>query len=48
MGVQYYVYLGEKRVEGPFDSHKAANRRAAELATNEVGLSYRVKRVADT
>lgn len=43
MGTQYYVVLGDERVEGPFPTKREARRRAAELTTNEVGLNYRVR-----
>ena len=48
MATVFYVYLGDKQVEGPFATREEASRRAADLATNEVGLNYRVKRVTET
>lgn len=35
----------DERVEGPFESRRAAKRRADELMTNEVGLTYEVEAV---
>jgi hypothetical protein len=40
----YYVTVDGHQFEGPFDSRKAAKRRADELNTNEVGGRYRVKK----
>jgi hypothetical protein len=40
----YYVMVGSREVEGPFDSRKDAKRRADELNTNEVGTNYTVKK----
>lgn len=48
MASVYYVYLGDEQVDGPFETRKEASQRAADLATNEVGLNYRVKRVRET
>lgn len=43
----YYVTHGGERVEGPFESRREAKRRADELMTNEVGLSYEVEPVSE-
>lgn len=40
---EYYVTVDGDRVEGPFESHRAAKRRADQLMTNEVGLTYEVE-----
>lgn len=47
MSSVFYVYLRDTRVEGPFETRAEASQCAADLATNEVGLSYRVKRVEE-
>lgn len=44
---EYYVTHRGERVDGPFESRRAAKRRADELMTNEVGLTYRVEVVTD-
>lgn len=41
---EYYVMTGEKVVEGPFDSHREASRRRADLSTSDVGVIYRVEK----
>lgn len=43
MAREYFVMLGDEQVAGPFETRPEADRRAAELSTNEVGLQYRVK-----
>lgn len=48
MASQYFVMLGDEQVAGPFPTRPEADRRAAELTTNEVGLHYRVKRISTT
>lgn len=40
----YYVVSGDSVVEGPFETHKEASRRQAELSTSDVGVTYRVER----
>ena len=44
---KYYVVRGEDRVEGPFDTHAAAKKRADELSTSDVGLAYTVEAVRE-
>lgn len=44
---EYYVTVQGERVDGPFESRRAAKRRADELMTNEVGLTYEVEAVRD-
>lgn len=44
---KYYVVRGEDRVEGPFDTHAAAKKRADELSTSDVGLAYTVESVRE-
>ncbi|WP_281273039.1 hypothetical protein [Halalkalicoccus subterraneus] len=41
---EYYVMTGESVVEGPFDSHREASRRRADLSTSDVGVTYRVEK----
>jgi hypothetical protein len=41
---EYYVMVGSREVEGPFDDRKQAKRRADELNTNEVGTNYTVRK----
>ncbi|MFB6210157.1 MAG: hypothetical protein ABEI76_01325 [Halobacteriales archaeon] len=43
MSTEYYVTVDGDRVEGPFDRKKEARRRAAELSTNEIYLTYMVE-----
>jgi hypothetical protein len=43
----YYVVSGESVVEGPFETYDEAQRRRADLSTNEVGVTYRVERRQD-
>jgi len=38
----YYVMVGDREVEGPFESRKEAKERADELNMNEVGTNYTV------
>lgn len=38
----YFVMVGDREVEGPFDDRTAAKRRADELNMNEVGTNYTV------
>lgn len=45
MAKQYYVTVNGDRIEGPFDDQDCARRRAAELSTNEVYLTYLVEAV---
>lgn len=45
MTTTYYVVLNGDRVDGPFPTRAEADRRAAQLTTNEVGLHYRVRAV---
>ncbi|MEM4779971.1 MAG: hypothetical protein QXG03_00165 [Halalkalicoccus sp.] len=39
----YYVMTGETVVEGPFETHREASRRKADLSTSDVGVTYRVE-----
>lgn len=39
----YYVTVDGDRVEGPFEERGEARRRAAELSTNEIYLTYTVE-----
>jgi hypothetical protein len=41
--MKYYVTLNGERVEGPFESRRAAKRCADRRSTNEVGLHYAVR-----
>lgn len=41
---EYYVITGETVVEGPFETHKEASRRQADLSTSDVGVTYRVEK----
>lgn len=45
MGQRFYVTVDGDRFEGPFPDRKQAKRRAAELTTNEVYLTYAVEAV---
>ncbi|MFB6301013.1 MAG: hypothetical protein ABEH65_12225 [Halobacteriales archaeon] len=45
MSTEYYVTVDGDRVEGPFDQKDEARRRAAELSTNEIFLTYMVETV---
>jgi len=38
----YYVMVGSREVEGPFDSRTDAKARADELNMHEVGTNYTV------
>jgi hypothetical protein len=38
----YFVMVGDREVEGPFEDRKTAKRRADELNMNEVGTNYTV------
>lgn len=40
----YYVLTGETVVEGPFETHREASRRRADLSTSDVGVIYRVEK----
>jgi hypothetical protein len=40
----YYILTGETVVEGPFETHREASRRKADLSTSDVGVTYRVER----
>jgi hypothetical protein len=41
---EYYVMTGENVVEGPFETHREASRRRADLSTTDVGVTYRVEK----
>jgi len=41
---EYYVTVGGREVEGPFEDRTAAKRRADELNTHEVGTNYTVSK----
>lgn len=40
----YYILTGETVVEGPFETHREASRRRADLSTSDVGVTYRVEK----
>lgn len=41
---EYYVMTGESVVEGPFDTHREASQRRADLSTSDVGVIYHVEK----
>jgi hypothetical protein len=42
--MSYYVMVGGREVEGPFDDRTDAKQRADELNTHEVGTNYTVRK----
>lgn len=40
----YYILAGETVVEGPFETHREASRRRADLSTSDVGVTYRIEK----
>lgn len=40
----YYILTGETVVEGPFESHREASQRKADLSTSDVGVTYRIEK----
>lgn len=47
MGTRFYVTVEDDRVEGPFETRSEARSVAAQRATNEVHLQFRVEAVTD-
>lgn len=45
---EFYVTVEGDRIAGPFETREAAQRRADDENTYEVGLSYRVERADGT
>lgn len=41
---EYYILTGETVVEGPFETHREASRRRADLSTSDVGVIYRIEK----
>ena len=48
MGTMFYVTVEGDRVEGPYETRDQARAVAAERATNEVHLQFRVEAVTDS
>ncbi len=40
----YYILTGETVVEGPFETHREASQRRADLSTSDVGVIYRIEK----
>lgn len=40
----YYILTGETVVEGPFETHREASQRRADLLTSDVGVTYRIEK----